>query len=283
MDRRLPLILTILVAAGLIALHTTGPVQTTAHATFGRGPEIVLVHGLGSTRAHWLPTARLLARDHQVTLVDLPGHGVTEMPEPFSLEQAVASLDQALAERGPQPVVLVGHSLGGLVCAAEAIAHPQRVKALVLVETALRPQIDPADRSALLDALDHDYASLVRSAYLGFGRDSAQGEALWHEVAALDPEMVRRWIRLAWSADLSAEAIHIESPVLAVLAPRSWATDESWSDVAQALGYERIPSLRGTRIANAGHFVMLDQPRVLASAIERFAGHPVADEFMASR
>ncbi len=283
MDRRLPLILTSVFAAGLIALHASGPVRPTAHATFGRGPEIVLVHGLGSTRAHWLPTARILARDHQVTLVDLPGHGVTDMPEPFSLEQAVASLDQALAERGPQPVVLVGHSLGGLVCAAEAIAHPHRVKALVLVETALRPQIDPAQRTAMLDALDRDYASLVRSAYLGFGRDSAQGEQLWHEVAALDPDMVRRWIRLAWSADLSAEAIHIEAPVLAVLAPRSWGSDEPWSEVAQALGYERVPGLRAVRVGDAGHFIMLDQPRALASVIERFTRHPVADEYLASR
>lgn len=282
MDRRLPLILTSLFAAGLIALHSGGPVRPTAHATFGHGPEIVLVHGLGSTRAHWLPTARILARDHQVTLVDLPGHGVTEMPEPFSLEQAVASLDQALAERGSRPVVLVGHSLGGLVCAAEAIAHPRRVKALVLVETALRPQIDPAQRAGLLDALDRDYASLVRSAYLEFAHDSAQGEALWREVAALDPDMVRRWIRLAWSADLSAEAIRIEAPVLAVLAPRSWGSDESWSEVAQALGYERVPGLRAARIGDAGHFVMLDQPRALASVIERFAGHPVADEYLAS-
>ena len=52
------------------------------------------------------------------------------MPEPFSLDQAAAALDAALASRGPEPVVLVGHSLGGLVCAAEAIQHPQRVRAL---------------------------------------------------------------------------------------------------------------------------------------------------------
>jgi pimeloyl-ACP methyl ester carboxylesterase len=283
MHRHAPLILTTLAAAGLVALHAVGPVPELGQASFGRGPAIVLVHGLGSTRAHWLPTARILARDHQVTLVDLPGHGVTDMPEPFSLEQAVAALDHALAERGPGPVVLVGHSLGGLVCAAEAIAHPGRVKALVLVETALRPQIDPGSRAELFDALDRDYTSLVRSAYLGFGRDSAQGEALWREVATLDRDVVSRWIRLAWTTDLSADAIGIEAPVMAVLAPRSWATDEPWPVVAHALGYERVPSLRAVRIADAGHFVMLDQPRTLASTIERFAGHPVAGEFMASR
>lgn len=283
MQRHLPLILTAVAAAGLVALHASEPARPTAHASFGRGPGIVLVHGLGSTRAHWLPTARLLARDHRVTLVDLPGHGVSDMPDPFSLAQAVTALDLALAETGPGPVVLVGHSLGGLVCAAEAIAHPERVRGLVLVETALRPQIDPTQRDAMLAALDRDYASLVRSAYVGFGRDAAQGEALWQEVSALDPGMVRRWIRLAWTTDLSADAIQIQSPVLAVLSNRSWGTGESWSGVAQALGYQRIPALRALRVAGTGHFVMLDEPRALASAIERFTRRPVAGEFMAAR
>jgi pimeloyl-ACP methyl ester carboxylesterase len=258
-------------------------VRPTAHASFGRGTPIVLVHGLGSTRAHWLPTARILARDHQVTVVDLPGHGVSAMPEPFALDQAVAALDQSLAELGEGPVVLVGHSLGGLVCAAEAIAHPRRVKALVLVETALRPQVDPADRPALLNALDRDYANLVHGAYLDFGRDSAQGEALWREVATLDPDVVRRWIRLAWSTDLSNVADRIEAPVMTVLAPRSWGDDELWTVVRTALGYDRVPRLRPARVGKAGHFVMLDQPAALAALIESFTAHPVPDQLQASR
>lgn len=284
MTQRTPLILlTLAVAAGLAMLHRPGPVRPTAHASFGHGPSVVLVHGLGSTRAHWLPTARLLARDHTVTLVDLPGHGVSAMPEPFSLDQAVAALDQSLAELGPGPVVLVGHSLGGLVCAAEAIAHPRRVKALVLVETALRPQVEPVDRAAMLDALDLDYENFVHGAYLDFGRDSAQGEALWQEVAALDPDMVRRWIRLAWSTDLSGLAGGIEAPVMTVLAPRSWGDDETWRAVRTALGYDQVPRLRPARVANAGHFVMLDRPDALAALIERFTAHPVPDQLQASR
>lgn len=284
MTQRTPLILlTLALAAGLVVLHAPGPVRPTAHASFGHGPSVVLVHGLGSTRAHWLPTARLLARDHTVTLVDLPGHGVSAMPEPFSLDQAVAALDQSLEELGPGPVVLVGHSLGGLVCAAEAIAHPRRVKALVLVETALRPQVEPADRAAMLDALDLDYANFVHAAYLDFGRDSVQGEALWREVAALDSDVVRRWIRLAWSTDLSDLASGIEAPVMTVLAPRSWGDHERWPAVRTALGYDQVPRLRPARVANSGHFVMLDQPDALAALIERFTAHPVPDQLQASR
>src|SRR5262245_51910460 len=102
------------IAALIFGAHALAPPPPSASGAFGRGPTIVLVHGLGSDAEHWLPTARLLAHKNRVVLVDLPGHGMTAMPAPFSLEQAVASLDAAIAREGSTPVILVGHSLGGL-------------------------------------------------------------------------------------------------------------------------------------------------------------------------
>ena len=263
-------------------MRATLPERPLASASFGHGPAIVLVHGLGSTAEHWLPAARLLSREYRVTLVDLPGHGESEMPEAFSLGATTGSLDAALAAMGATPVVLVGHSLGGLVCAGEALAHPERVRALVLIETALRPQVAAAELPAMLTALDQHYAELVHGAYLDFGRDSAQGETLWREVAALDPGMIKRWIRLAWTADLSAPAAGLQVPVLVVLAPRSWAAAETWPDVAGALGYARLPRVHAVRLDGCGHFIMLDRPRELAALIASFAANPVTDELRAS-
>jgi len=280
-SRRLPLLLLLAVAAVLVLLRepSTAP---TAYASFGRGPSIVLVHGLGSRRADWLPVARRLARDHRVTLVDLPGHGVTGMPAMFSLEQARIALDRTLDDLGGEPVVLVGHSVGGLVCAAEALARPGRVRALVLVESALRAPMDDAGRRELLAALDRDYAGVLRAAYLDFGRDSLQGEALLREARALDPAIVKRWIRLAVTTDLSQRAAALAVPVTAVWAPRNWAPGESWRDVAPQLGYERVPHLDVVRVSDAGHFVMLDRPLELAAIIARVAARP-AGQPVASR
>jgi pimeloyl-ACP methyl ester carboxylesterase len=84
---------------------------------------------------------------------------------------------------------------------------------------------------------------------------------------------MRAWIPIALTADLSSEAAGLVMPVLAVLAPRSWEADETWEHAAQALGYARIPRLRGMRIENCGHFVMLDRPRRLAEAIRRFSAN----------
>jgi pimeloyl-ACP methyl ester carboxylesterase len=261
-------------ALAILCARAIAPPASTSHTAFGRGTPIVLLHGLGSGSDDWLQTARCLARHFRVVLVDLPGHGDSDMPEPFSLDRAVAALDLALADIPGGPPILVGHSLGGLIAAAEAIDHPERVRGLVLVETALRPQLPDDQRAASLDRLDGDYAGVVHAAYLDFGHDAAQGERLYRRAAALDPRVVKRWIRLAWTVDLSDQVARIEVPVLAVLAERSWAADEPWSAVAEALGYADMPRLRATRIADCGHFVMLDHPAELAALIAGFAAAP---------
>lgn len=239
-------------------------------AAFGHGSTVVLVHGLGSRPGHWLPTARLLARHHRVVLVELPGHGIGAMPEPFSLDGATASLDAALRSVSREPVVLVGHSIGGLVAASEALEHPERVSRLVLVETALRPQVEGDERAQMLQALATNYRGVLHSAYVSFGRDSAQGESLYACAAELDSTAIARWIRLAVTADLSRRAASLRVPVLAVLAERSWPPGEAWPVTSEALGLTRIPRLEPMRIAGCGHFVMLDRPAELAAAIERF-------------
>jgi pimeloyl-ACP methyl ester carboxylesterase len=274
---RVRIIILAVLGVAFIGMRGLAPPRPSASGAFGHGPSIVLVHGLGSRAEHWLPTARLLARRHRVVLVDLPGHGLSEMPEPLTLEHAAQALDLGLANEARVPCILVGHSVGGLVAAAEALDHPERVRGLVLVETALKPQVAGAERAALLEGLGRDYQAILRSVYESFGRDSAQGVALYDEVAKLDPAMVKHWIRLAVTNDLSGRASAFTVPMLVVLSARSWPAGEPWSTTAAALGYTGVPRLQSVRIDDAGHFVMLDHPDVLARLIERFAAHPEPD------
>lgn len=277
MSRRLLLLLIVVAAAVVLGRHGARPPAAPTYYAFGRGPEIVLVHGLGSQIQHWLPTARLLARNHRVILVELPGHGSAPMPWPFSLGQASAALDRAIRDATDRPVILVGHSLGGLVAAQEALEHPERVRGLVLIETALKPQAPAPVRDQFLARLDQDYQAILHDAYVGFGRDSIQGEALYAEAAALDPESVKPWIRLAMIADLSGQMRKLQTRLLAVFAPRSWEPKETWGQVARALGYDGVPHLQPVRLDGCGHFMMLDRPDALADLIERFVRTPVAE------
>ena len=249
------------------------PPSSAALGAIGRGPTVVLVHGLGSDYDDWLPVARDLARDHRVVFVELPGHGLAPMATPFALEQATLALDRAIAEQAHDPVVLVGHSVGGLVATAEALRAPQRVRGLVLVETALAPQVSRAEADTLIAEFDRDWEGTLHAVYSSFGRDSLQGERLWARASQVERQNLRAWIPVALHTDLTSEAAGLAMPVLAVLAPRSWEAEETWEHAAKALGYARIPRLRGMRIENCGHFIMLDRPRRLAEAIRRFSSN----------
>ncbi len=255
----------------MVRAAPTPPPSSATVGAMGHGPTIVLVHGLGSDAQHWLPVARDLARDHRVVLVELPGHGEAPMVTPFTLEQATLALDRAIAEQSHDPVVLVGHSVGGLVAAAEALRAPSRVRALVLVESALAPQMSKLEADSLLAMFDRDWVGTLHMVYASFGRDSAQGEALWAEASQVERVNMRAWIPVALSTDLTDEAAALKMPVLAVVSPRTWEPDETWAHAAKALGLARIPRLKVVRIGNCGHFVMLDQPRRLSDAIRRFS------------
>jgi len=95
-------------------------------------PAIVFVHGTRMTRTQWYPQLRRLAARYRCVAVDLPGHG-RRAGEPFTMEAAVAALDEAIAAEVPAGrAVLVGLSLGGYVAIETAVAHPERVAGLVL-------------------------------------------------------------------------------------------------------------------------------------------------------
>jgi len=79
--------------------------------------QVVLVHGIRTSASMWrAQVEHLAARGNPATAVDLPGHG-TRMSETFTLDEAFATIDRAVTDAASRgPVLLVGHSMGGLLC-----------------------------------------------------------------------------------------------------------------------------------------------------------------------
>ncbi len=79
--------------------------------------QVVLVHGIRTSATMWRSqVAYLERRGNPVVAVDLPGHG-SRMAEDFTLEGALATIDEAVTDAASRgPVLLVGHSMGGLLC-----------------------------------------------------------------------------------------------------------------------------------------------------------------------
>jgi pimeloyl-ACP methyl ester carboxylesterase len=89
-----------------------------AFDTFGSGPPLLLLHGLGSYRGAWLPLIPRLASHRQVITVDLPGEGCSG-PLPFGVPYTVDALASAIGafvqELGLERPQIVGNSLGGAI------------------------------------------------------------------------------------------------------------------------------------------------------------------------
>src|SRR5512134_1657783 len=102
----------------------------------GRGPLLVLLHGIAGTSATWNDVLPWLSAKHTVLAPDLLGHGGSSKPEgDYSLgayANAVRDLLEALdLRRG----TIVGHSLGGGVAMQLAYQYPERCERLVLVSS----------------------------------------------------------------------------------------------------------------------------------------------------
>jgi pimeloyl-ACP methyl ester carboxylesterase len=103
----------------------------------GRGPSLVLVHGLGGAASNWVELAPALVRSYRVLALDLPGHGGSApLPAAPSLTP-FADVVAAVAEReGLLPAAVVGHSLGGLVALRLALRRPDTIRGLLLASAA---------------------------------------------------------------------------------------------------------------------------------------------------
>jgi pimeloyl-ACP methyl ester carboxylesterase len=110
----------------------------------GRGPDLVMVHGLLSSLAFWyLYALPVLARDFRVTVYDLRGHGLTAMPrDGYTSRHLAGDLDGLLDRLEIDRIHLVGHSYGGAVALQFALLRPARVVSLVAAD-ALIPTLPP--------------------------------------------------------------------------------------------------------------------------------------------
>ncbi len=102
------------------------------HYTVGTGPDVVLLHGWGMHSGVWEDVVESLLDHYRVTVLDLPGHGYSGLPE---MGYTLSDLCAAVATVTPPCATWVGWSLGGLVAQYLAITAPERVRQLVLVNS----------------------------------------------------------------------------------------------------------------------------------------------------
>src|SRR5215475_2995797 len=131
----------------------------------GSGPAVILIHGLGGNTTNWTPTIAPLAQKYRVLVPDQIGFGKSDKPMlNYRVGTLVDFLDGFYKQVGIQKASLVGNSLGGFTAAAYAVAHPEKVDKLVLVDAAgfavtgsldtrIRDGLNPSTREQIKDLI----------------------------------------------------------------------------------------------------------------------------------
>lgn len=245
------------------------PTSTQLHAARrGDGPPLVLVHGFTQTNRCWGPIADDLANDHELILVDAPGHGGSS--------DVVADLvagGQMIGVVGGTATYL-GYSMGGRFVLHTALEHPELVKGLVLI-SATAGIDEPADRTSRI-ADDMDKAEHLER----IGVEAFVDEWLQLPLfAGLTAEMACRDERLRNTVEGLASSLRnagtgtqspswdrlgeLTMPVLVV----AGSLDAKFVDLGQRM-VDAIGSNAGFAVvSDAGHTAHLEQPETFVDVL----------------
>lgn len=104
--------------------------------TGGQGEPLVIIHGGGDGAKSWLKNIEELSQHYKVYIPDLPGFGDSQsIDDRFSLPEYVSFMEEFANSLDLGPFYLVGHSIGGGIALHYAFKHPQRIGALILVNS----------------------------------------------------------------------------------------------------------------------------------------------------
>ena len=119
----------------------------------GKGrPAFVFIHGWTCDRSFFAPQAKHFGRRHRVVSLDLRGHGESDKPQgAYPINAYVDDIAFLIGTLRLGKVVAIGHSMGGITALELAVAHPDKVAAIVMVDPA--PLVWPPELKTGVDAI----------------------------------------------------------------------------------------------------------------------------------
>lgn len=257
--------------------------------TQGQGePVFVLLHGFGASVYSWRAVMPSLAQFGTVIAYDRPGFGLTERPlqwqgsNPYSPEAQVELVIGLLDHFGFEKAILVGNSAGGTVAMQTALAYPQRVAALILVDAAVYmgggapPWLRPLFSTPQMRRLGPLLARQIQTQGMELLRSA------WHDPSRIPPEtialyqkplQVENWDKALWEltlasreSDLPARLQELQMPCLVIT-----GDDDRIVPTADSLRLaEELPQATLAVIENAGHVPHEERPQAFMQAVTQF-------------
>ncbi len=238
-------------------------------------PAIVFVHGWSCDRSYWRPQVEHFAKSHRVVAVDLAGHGESARNRKdwtmAAFGEDVRAVLEALDLRG---AVLVGHSMGGPVILEAARLAPDRVLALVPVDTLaeIDRRLSPEEREGFLGPIRADFRAaaerFVREFMFTERTDPKLIDRIASDMASAPPEVAIPAMEGLFAYDEAAALARAAIPL------RLLNADRFPTDLAAARRHK--PDVELAVMPRVGHFLMAEDPeefnRLLARAVKDLTG-----------
>ena len=276
----------------LLRIHDVHlPGRRVSVLTMGEGPDVLLIHGLGATKASFYDTAAALSRDgYRVHALDLPGFGSSSKPAtgPYTArwfaDTVLGLMDRLAIDRAH----IVGNSMGGRVALELGLEHRERVGGLALLCPATA--FVRRDWHPVVRVLRPELGLLPHS--LGRGRIESQFWSLFADRDLVDPTVadiaVDEFERIYRSAGArlafltAARNIYLEKPFgrggfyprLAALEPPTmfvWGSHDKLIPPGFQRHVERwLPSSEQILLDGCGHVPQVERPERTNGLLERF-------------
>jgi len=243
-----------------------------SYEVYGTGePTLVFVHGWSCDSRYWRKQIDPFSENHKIILIDLAGHGHSGMTrENYSMKAFGEDVQAVVEAVGDEKVILIGHSMGGTVIAEAARLMPQKVKALIGVDTYenIEYPLSKEEFDLMITPFENDF-------------QTGTGQFVRQMLLPAEDTMLQNWI----IADMSAAP-----PVIAISAMKELLMQSVTGEAANIFDDIRIPifavkgdlwpvdfeanrrhmkSFDAVEIENADHFLMIDRPEEFNTELKK--------------
>jgi pimeloyl-ACP methyl ester carboxylesterase len=232
----------------------------------GSGPPLILTHGYSSTSAMWQGQIEALAKRHRLILWDMRGHGQSDYPDdPSAYSEALTVGDIAalLDQVGAAKAIVGGLSLGGYMSLAFYRAHPERVSALLIIDTG--PGFKKDDAREAWNKRAHETADRFERHGLDVLKSASRERSSVSHRDASGLARAARGMLTQRDARVIELLPEIKVPSLVVV-----GADDTPFLAASDYMAAKIPGAQKAVIPAAGHAVNIDQPQAFIDAVVPF-------------
>jgi pimeloyl-ACP methyl ester carboxylesterase len=231
-------------------------------------PTLVLVHGWALDRRLWDDQVARLAARHRVVTLDLAGHGESgRQRTQWTMAAFGQDVEAVAAALGAAQLVLVGHSMGGLVVLEAARRMRERVRGIVLIDILLdvEERTPPEQIDAMARQLETEYEPTVThmaNEYLFTpGTPASVRERVVRHAKALPPGVSIALLRETWGYDARPALREIKAPIRAVSADKFPTNLEA--------NRRHIPGYDAVIVEGTAHYLMLENPTGFGRALDQ--------------